>query len=268
MSETIQADIGIIGGSGFSSLFDDAKVVELTTDYGKPSAAYLISEIAGKKVAFLARHGTKHTFPPHKVPYRANIAGFKQLGVKYLISSCASGSLKPEIKPGDFVINDQFIDRTKGREETFFDGPQVVHIAVDEPYCQVLRDVASKSGKNLGYQIHEKGTVVVINGPRFSTKAESAIFRKQSWDVINMTQYPEVALAREMEMCYVGISLITDYDTGVKDDSSVKAVTTADILKVLAENNERVKKMIINMVEKIDTNYHCSCHEALKSAGV
>lgn len=262
----LKADIGVIGGSGFYSLFTKAQPITIETPYGLASDQFMIGEIAGKRVAFLPRHGEKHQYPPHGIPYRANIWGFKKLGVKFIISPCAAGSLQPEIRPGDFVISDQFVDRTWGRKDTFYNGPKTIHIAADTPFCPNLRKLGIETGKKLNYHIHRNGTVVVINGPRFSTKAESQWFRYCSWQVINMTVYPEVILARELEMCYLNISLITDYDTGLKEDKNVKPVSLRQVLTIFKKNNKKVKVMIFEMIKKIDVNKICTCHTALEQA--
>lgn len=261
-----QAEIGVIGGSGFYSLLKDIKKVVVNTPFGAPSSHYSLGKVGDKKVAFLPRHGENHQFPPHKIPFKANIYGFKKLGIKYLISPCAAGSLQTHIKPGDFVIADQFVDRTKGRSDTFFEGPKVVHITCDQPYCQTLRSLATKVGHKLKYPVHKTGTVVVINGPRFSTLAESEWFKNQGWEVINMTQYPEMVLAREMEICFLNISLITDYDVGVKEDEGVKPVTTNEVLRSFKKNNKKLKKYILEIIKDIKLKKTCSCQSALQQA--
>ncbi|NLY43253.1 MAG: S-methyl-5'-thioadenosine phosphorylase [Clostridiaceae bacterium] len=246
-----RADIGVIGGSGFYSFMDDVEEIEIDTPYGKPSDKIAIATIRGKKVAFLPRHGKNHQYPPHKVPYKANIYAMKMLNVKKIIAPNACGSLQPHIKPGEFVICDQFVDRTTGREDTFFDGPEVKHISPADPYDPELRKLAVETAKELGIPVHEKGTVVVIQGPRFSTRAESRWFSKMGWEVINMTQYPECYLALEMEIPYVNISLITDYDAGLEGRDDIKPVTHEAVLKVFSENIENVKKLIYTMIEKL-----------------
>ncbi len=258
--------IGIFGGSGFYKLLEKAEEVDIDTPYGKPSSKITIGEYAGKKIAFLPRHGEKHQYPPHKIPYRANIWAFKELGVERIISPSAAGSLQPNIKPGDFVICDQFIDRTWGREDTFFDGPKVAHISGAHPYCSDLRNSAVQSCKELDIKVHEKGTAVIINGPRFSSTAESRWFSSRGWEVINMTQYPEVILAREAEICYVNISLITDFDAGLEGTHNIEPVTADEVVRVFNENNEKVKKVIFKMIEKISESRNCQCGEALKTA--
>ena len=247
-----KADIGVFGGSGFYSFFEDVEEVEIETAYGKPSDKISIANIGLKSVAFLPRHGKKHSYPPHKVPYRANLAAMKELGVKYIIAPTASGSLKKEIKPGDFVICDQFVDRTWGRHDTYFNGPKTRHITAAEPYSEKLREIAIAACKNQGVMVHEKGTVVVIQGPRFSTKAESKWFSYMGWDVINMTQYPECILSNELEIPYVNIALITDYDVGLEGDESIKPVSEGDVLKVFNENIDKLKRVLFDMIEKIE----------------
>ncbi len=178
---------------------------------------------------------------------------------KKIIAPTSSGSLQPFIKPGDFVISDQFVDRTTGRKDTYYDGPLTKHISSAYPYCPELRKVAIETGKKLGITIHEKGTVVVIQGPRFSTVAESRWFSKMGWEVINMTQYPECYLAKELGICYVNISLITDYDAGLEGRDDIKPVTHEEVLRVFDENIENVKKMLFEMIKSIDLN-QCDCN--------
>lgn len=262
----INAEIGVFGGSGFYDFLKDIKKITVKTPYGMPSDKIALGEYAGKKIAFLARHGKEHKYPPHKIPYLANLWAFKKLGVRKIISPCACGSLSPKIKPGDFVICDQFIDRTKKRQDTFYGGSKVVHISAANPYCENLRKIAIKSCEKLKIPHHKKGTVVVIEGPRFSTAAESKWFQNQKWEVINMTQYPECILARELEICYVNISLITDYDAGLVSGKKINPVDLKEVLKVFNENNEKVKKLIFEMLRNISLESKCSCEESLKNA--
>ena len=257
----LKADIGVFGGSGFYSFLDNVQEFEVETPYGKPSDNIAIADFEGKKVAFLPRHGKRHQYPPHMVPYLANIYAMKQLGVKKIIGPTASGSLQPGIKPGDFVVTDQFIDRTSGRKDTFFDGPETIHTTIAHPYCPELRKTVIEAGKSLGITIHEHGTVVVIQGPRFSTVAESRWFSKMGWEVINMTQYPECYLAREQGMCYANISLITDYDAGLEGRDDIPPVTHEAVLEVFRENNEKVKNMIFEIIRTINLDdSKCKCH--------
>ena len=262
MCETeYKADIGVFGGSGFYNFLENVVEIDIDTPYGKPSDKIAIAEFEGKKVAFLPRHGKNHQHPPHMVPYRANLYAMKMLGVKNIIAPTSSGSLQAHIKPGDFVISDQFVDRTTGRKDTFFDGPETKHFSSAEPYCPRLRKIAIEAGKSLGITIHEKGTVVVIQGPRFSTKAESRWFSKMGWEVINMTQYPECFLARELGICYTNIALITDYDAGLEGNTDIKPVSHDDVLKVFDENNEKLKKMLFEVIKRIDITKDSCCKE-------
>lgn len=255
-----KVDIGVFGGSGFYSFLENVKEIEIDTPYGKPSDKISVAELEGKKIAFLPRHGKNHQYPPHKIPYKANLYAMKQLGVSKIIAPTASGSLQPNIKPGDFVVCDQFVDRTWGRNDTYFDGPETKHPSPAHPYCAELRKIAIEAGKSLGITTHEKGTVVVIQGPRFSTVAESRWFGKMGWEVINMTQYPECYLARELGMCYVNISLITDFDAGLEGRDDIPPVKEEDVYKVFTENNEKVKKMLFEIIRKIDlTSSSCNC---------
>lgn len=256
--------IGIFGGSGLYSLLENVEEIKVDTPYGPPSDKIAIADYNGKKIAFLPRHGKTHSIPPHMINYRANIWAMKSLGVKFIISPTAAGSLQKHIKPGDFVVVDQFVDRTKGRIDTFYDGPVTTHIFGFDPYCSCLRTTAIESIKEIGVDCHETGTVVIIQGPRFSTKAESKWFSNQGWEVINMTQYPEAVLAREQEMCFTNISLITDYDAGLIGE--VEPVTVQDILTVFKQNITNIQKVIFSMVDKIDINQTCSCHNTLASS--
>jgi len=265
--KNIKTKIGVIGGSGFYELLENAKEVEIKTPFGKPSDKILVGDYKGKSVAFLARHGRKHELPPHKINYKANMWALKQLGVKYVLAPCACGSLQPDVKPGEFVIVDQFVNKTYGRDDTYYHGPDVVHISSAEPYCPHLRLEVDKIAKKLKIKSQLGGTVVVVNGPRFSSKAESKFFSDQGWDAINMTNYPECVLARELEMCYSAICLVTDYDAGIFDKDN-KAVEFTDVAKVFAQNNVKVKKLILKVIEDLDTEKSCSCHEATKNARV
>jgi len=263
----MKAEIGIFGGSGFYKLLEGAKGIEIETEYGKPSDRITIGKYEEKTIAFLPRHGKNHEFGPKQINYRANIAAFKKLGVERIIAPCTAGSLTPKIKPGDFVILDQFVDRTWGRADSFFE-EKVVHISAADPYCPELREVAYKTAKKLGIRVHQKGTVVVINGPRFSSRAESRWFSSQGFEVINMTQYPEVILAREMGICYCGIALITDYDVGLEGMEDIYPVTAKEVMRVFKDNNERVKRLIFEIIKNIPKERHCECGEALKKAQV
>jgi 5'-methylthioadenosine phosphorylase len=263
------ADIGVFGGSGFYSLLEgETQQVSIQTPYGAPSDTLTVGRIGDARVAFLPRHGAQHRLPPHKINYRANLWAMASVGVKRVIAPNAAGSLQPHIAPGDFVICDQIVDRTSGREQTFFDGPRVVHITFADPYCPELRALAVEATREMGITVHERGTVVVIQGPRFSTKAESRWYGAQGWEVINMTQYPEAVLARELEMCFVNISLITDYDAGLEGQPHIESVTVDEVIRVMQANNDRVREAIKLLVPRIALDRSCPCSEALKYAVV
>ncbi|MFZ5559846.1 MAG: S-methyl-5'-thioadenosine phosphorylase [Patescibacteria group bacterium] len=264
-----KADIGIIGGSGFYKFLDKGKWITVKTPYGRPSDQIFLTSYKGRKIAFLPRHGRGHKIPPHMINYRANIWALKKLEVKVIISPAAVGSLQPNIKRGDFVICDDFIDRTRGRKDSFFDGPKTFHVSSAYCYCEKLRKIAIETCKKNKIRVHPKGTAVIIQGPRFSSKAESKWFTKMGWEVITMTQYPEVVLAREAEICYLNISLITDYDAGLIGEKGVKPVSFDEIRRVFGQNIENVKKVILQIIGKIPKDYKCKqCHQALKGAAV
>ena len=263
-----RAEIGVFGGSGFYSFFKGAQTISARTAYGRPSATVTLSEIGTKKVAFMPRHGARHEYPPHKVPYRANVMAFKQLGVKRIIGPNAVGSLKADIVPGKFVFCDQFVNFTSGREGTFYDGPVTTHVGMAHPYCPQMRDVAIKAARKLKLGFHDRGTMVVIQGPRFSTTAESRFFSRQGWEVIGMTQYPEVVLAREQEMCYLNISLVTDYDVGLEGDPSVKPVSNEAVIRVFNSKMEALRKLIVEIVKELPEKRGCACGSALAGARV
>ncbi len=259
------AEVGVFGGSGFYELIDDIKEVSVETPYGAPSDKIALGKIGDKKVAFMPRHGKQHTLPPHKINYRANIWAMKSIGVSRLISPCAAGSLQKHIEPGHFVICDQFVNKTCGRPDTFYDGPITTHVSPADPYCPEMSHIAIQSSKEINIPVHEKGTIVVIQGPRFSTKAESRFYTQMGWEVINMTQYPEAFLAREMELCVTNISLITDYDAGLIGD--VDPVSHSEVIKVFTENNQKLKNLLYTMVQKIPAERtSCKCPTVLEHA--
>ncbi|HEY3314218.1 MAG TPA: S-methyl-5'-thioadenosine phosphorylase [Bacillota bacterium] len=258
-----RAEIGIFGGSGFYKFLDKVTEVWVETPYGPPADLIALAEVEGRKVAFLPRHGKDHRFPPHKVPYRANLWAMKELGVTRLIGPCAAGSLQPDYRPGDFVVSDQFVDRTWGRPDTFYDGPLTTHVSAADPYCPVLRQVAIDQAKALGLPLHDHGTVVVIQGPRFSTRAESRWFSKMGWEVINMTQYPEGILARELDLCYVNIALITDYDAGLEGRPDIQPVSHDEVIRVFEANNDRLRQLLFKMIPAIPPGRDCACPTTL-----
>jgi 5'-methylthioadenosine phosphorylase len=257
------AEIGVFGGSGFYELLDNPKEYKVTTPFGSPSSPIMHGEIGGKSVAFLPRHGKDHSLPPHMINFRANVWAMKELGVSRIIGPNACGSLQAEVRPGHFVICDQFVDRTWGRKDTFYDGPIVTHVSSADPYCPDMRKVAVETAGELGITAHPQGTVVVIQGPRFSTRSESKWFAAQGWEVINMTQYPECYLARELEICYCNISLITDMDAGAE---GAEAVTNEEVIRVFNENNAKVKEMLFEMIPALPSERDCICSHALEGA--
>jgi 5'-methylthioadenosine phosphorylase len=240
------AEIGVFGGSGFYSLLEDVREIKVDTPYGAPSDSFFLATVADRKVAFLPRHGRRHSIPPHAINYRANVWAMRSLGVKAVISPCAAGSLQLGVKPGDFVVCDQFVDRTSGRPHTFYDGPIVTHLSSADIYDPVLRQLAIDTIRAHDIPVHDRGTVVVIEGPRFSTKAESKWFSDAGWEVINMTQYPEAWLCRELGMAVVNIALITDYDAGVHEGT--EAVDAQGVLEVFAQNAERIQKVVLDLI--------------------
>ncbi len=257
--------IGIIGGSGLEDpkILKDAKEINVETKFGKPSSSLTIGRIAGIDVVILSRHGRKHSIHPGKVNYRANIMALKEQGCTHIIASSACGSLKEGIKPGDFVVVDQFIDRTYGRQSTFYDEDNVAHIPMAEPFCCDLRKCLFGTAKELGLRVHEKGTVVTIQGPRFSTRAESNLFRSWKADVVNMSTVPECVLAREAGICYAVVCMSTDYDCW---RSGEEHVDIQMVLKTFRKNAENVVKLFLKTIPKIKDNTECRCRTDIKSA--
>ncbi len=265
MNEKLARDveIGLIGGSGVydPNLLKDSKEFKMHTPYGAPSDFITVGNFKGKKVAFIPRHGKCHTIMPSNVNSRANIWALKELGVKFIIGVGAVGSLKEEIKPGHMVFTNQFVDRTYRRETTFYPGPQVCHISVAEPICPELRVHFCKHAKKLRIPFKPKGTCVVIEGPRFSTKAESQLYRSGKADIIGMTLTPECVLAREAEICYVSIATVTDYDVWAN-----KPVSADEVIATMKKNIENVKKLLEEAIPTIPKERICTCKDALKGA--
>lgn len=258
-----RAEIGIIGGSGIyeAEILEDVKEIKIYTPFGSPSSLISIGYHRNKKVAFIPRHGLKHQIPPHMIPFRANIWALKALGVERIISPSAVGSLREDYKPSEFVLVDQFIDRTKWRGDTFYEGGQVCHVSTADPFCPELREVFLRNARKQNIPVHESGTYVCINGPRFSTRAESKLFRSWGVDVIGMTLFPEVALAREVEICYVSVAMITDFDVWAE-----KPVSTSEILETMAKNVRTFQKLITEAIPQIPEKRQCPCSESLKNA--
>ena len=257
------AEIGIFGGTGIydSGLLKDSKEISIDTPYGKTSDSITVGEFNGKKVAFMPRHGKKHTVPPHLINFRANIWAFKELGVKRIIAPSAVGSLKEEFEPGNLALPSQFIDFTKSRKGTFSEDGKVIHISVADPFCPELQKVILNVTKIQGIKIHQDCTYVCIEGPRFSTKAESRFFRTTGADIIGMTLVPECQLAREAQICYVSLSTVTDYDVWAE-----KPVTAKEVMETLAKNVEMTKKLLTFVIDQIPEVKSCSCEKALEEA--
>ncbi|MFH1821168.1 MAG: S-methyl-5'-thioadenosine phosphorylase [Methanobacteriota archaeon] len=259
----MQAEFGIIGGTGLydPKLLKNAEDIELETPYGPPSDSITIGELNGKQVAFLPRHAKKHTIRPTAINFRANVFALKKLGVKRILAPSAVGSLKEEYRPGDIVLVDQFIDRTTRREQSFYTEKKVCHISVAEPMCPEIRRTLTEVAKSTGIDVHTTGTYVCIEGPRFSTKAESRLFQRWGADVIGMTLVPECVLAREAEICYASIATVTDYDVWKDHPVSVEEVVTT-----MKNNIEKIKTIIAEAVTKMPKERSCDCKNALQSA--
>ncbi|MEV4751685.1 S-methyl-5'-thioadenosine phosphorylase [Streptosporangium sp. NPDC049248] len=255
-----RADIGVIGGSGFYSLLDDATEIEITTPYGPPSDVVTVGHIGSRSVAFLPRHGRDHRFPPHLIPYRANLWALRSLGVRQVLAPSAVGSLRPEIGPGALVVPDQLIDRTAGRVQTYYDEGGVVHVAFADPYCPSGRAAAVAGARSSEWEVSDGGTLVVIQGPRFSTRAESRWFSGNGWSIVGMTGFPEAILARELALCYTSISLVTDHDAGVE---AGEGVTHEEVLAFFATNVTRMRSLIIDVVAALPEERTCPCPTAL-----
>ena len=258
----MNARIAIIGGTGvYEGLnLENVREIDLDTPFGKPSDSIKIGELGGIRVAFIPRHGKGHIFSPTNVPYRANVYALKKIGVERIISVCAVGSLKDDIKPLDIVIPDQLYDKTKFRPNTFFEDI-VVHVGFAEPFCPELRNLAIDVLKDLKYEFHEKGIYVCIEGPQFSTKAESQVHRTLGFDIIGMTALPEAKLAREAEICYLTIATVTDYDVWKEEE-----VDVATVLENMAKSEERVKNILKKLIPRIPEERNCPCKDALKFA--
>ena len=253
MTDSAQAEIGVIGGSGFYSLIDDAAPVPVSTPYGEPSEVPVIGELAGRRVAFIPRHGAGHRFPPHLVPYRANLWALRSLGARQLVSLSAVGSLRADLGPGTLVVPDQIVDRTHGRQHTLFDAANgVVHASFADPYCPHGRAAATGSG----LPVTDGGALVVVNGPRFSSRAESLEYQRNGWAVIGMTAMPEAGLARELALCYTTLALVTDLDAGVEAGTGV---THAEVLEQFAANVPRLRELLVETVKRLPAEQATDC---------
>ena len=251
--------VAVIGGSGLYALLDGAQEHVLDTPYGAPSDPVTVATVAGRRVAFLPRHGRDHRFPPHRIPYRANLWALRALGARQVVAPCAVGGLRPELGPGTFVVPDQLIDRTSGRIQTYYDGA-AVHLNFADPYCPVGRRTVLDRAAEQGMSLTDGGAMVVVEGPRFSTRAESRWYTAMGGAVINMTGHPEAVLARELGLCYTAIALVTDLDAGVDGDHGV---TQDEVFRVFGENTERLRGLLLDVVAALPAERDCPCTHAL-----
>lgn len=256
----VSAELGVIGGSGLYALLEDAEQVIVETPYGAPSDALVVGTVAGRQVAFVPRHGRDHQFPPHRIPYRANLWALRSLGVRQILAPCAVGGLRPELVAGSLVVPDQLVDRTSGRDQTFHD-TGAVHVAFGDPYCPDGRLAARQAAESGGWSVTDGGTMVVIEGPRFSTRAESQWYSQQGWAVINMTGHPEAVLARELALCYTAIAVVTDLDAGVEAGA---AVTQEEVFRVFAQSTARLRDTLFDALSRLPRERTCACGAALE----
>ncbi len=257
------AVVGVIGGSGFYELLEGAREVHLDTPFGPPSDSYFLGEIGGVPVAFLPRHARGHRILPSEVNYRANIWGMKKLGVRTILSASAVGSLREELEPLHIVVPDQLYDRTKARPSTFFGEGVVVHMGFADPFCPYVSEVVVEQGRAVGATVHQGGTYVCIEGPQFSTRAESNVYRRQGFDIIGMTNLQEAKLAREAELCYATMALVTDYDVWYEGEEDV---SLEQVLANVRRNVETAQAIVRAVVPALDTARDCSCHHAVEHA--
>jgi 5'-methylthioadenosine phosphorylase len=253
------APIGVISGSGLYALLDDVREVAVETPFGPPSDPLVAGEVGGRDVVFVPRHGVDHRFPPHRIPYRANLWALHSLGVRQVLAPCAVGGLQPALGPGALVVCDQLVDRTSGRPQTFYD-TGAVHVPFADPYCPTGRATALRLAREQGWPIVDGGTMVVVEGPRFSTRAESQWFRAQGWSVVNMTGHPEAVLARELALCYTALALVTDLDAGV---AGGRSVTQEEVFRVFGENTARLRSLLLDVVAALPAERDCACGSAL-----
>jgi 5'-methylthioadenosine phosphorylase len=260
-----QAEIGVIGIGAESNPLDDGERVEVETPYGNPSAPIVVGELDGKRVAFLPRRGEQREIPPPQIPYRANVWAMKELGVRRIVGPGVCGALRLEFELGEFVVCDQFVDRTWGRDDSYYRGPGTKLVSEAEPFCVDLRQILVATARELGIPVHDGGTVVVVQGPRFSTRAESEFFRMVGWDLVDMITYPECHLARELELCYAHVGMITDYDIGIEGSGHVTAAT---IVRASAQNNEKLLALLRAAIPRIGPQPEDECAAALARAGI
>jgi 5'-methylthioadenosine phosphorylase len=251
--------IAVIGGSGLYALLDDAEEHEVDTPYGRPSDPITVATVADRRVAFLPRHGRDHRYPPHRIPYRANLWALRALGARQVVAPCAVGGLRPELGPGAFVVPDQLVDRTSQRTQTYYDDG-AVHVNFADPYCPVGRTAVLERAAAQNIDVTDGGTMVVVEGPRFSTRAESRWYTAIGGAVVNMTGHPEAVLARELALCYTAIALVTDLDAGVEGDHGV---TQEEVFRVFGENTERLRGLLLDVVAALPEKRDCPCAHAL-----
>ncbi|TAL26044.1 MAG: S-methyl-5'-thioadenosine phosphorylase [Frankiales bacterium] len=251
--------IGVIGGSGLYALLDGAREVAVDTPYGPPSDPLVVGDVGGRQVAFVPRHGRDHRFPPHRIPYRANLWALRSLGVRQVVAPCAVGALQPTLGPGSLVVPDQLVDRTSGRAQTFHD-TGAVHVPFAEPYCPVGRATCLERAGATGWDVTDGGTMVVVEGPRFSTRAESQWFAAQGWSLVNMTGHPEAVLARELALCYTSLALVTDLDAGIEVGGHV---TQAEVFEVFRQNTDRLRALLLEVLAALPLDRACACGSSL-----
>jgi 5'-methylthioadenosine phosphorylase len=256
----VSAEIGVIGGSGLYEFLTPAGEMRPETPFGPPSDALVVGDVAGRRVAFLPRHGRGHQYPPHRIPYRANLWALRSLGVRQIIAPSAVGSLTLDYGPGTLAIPDQLVDRTSGRAQTFYDSGGAVHVPFADPYCPRGRAHAIETALRAGWPPVESGTIVIIEGPRFSTRAESHWYAAQGWTLIGMTGHPEAVLARELALCYTPLTLVTDLDAGVE---AGEGVTQQEVFEVFAANVARLRELLFKIIEGLPAERDCPCPHAL-----
>lgn len=255
----LRPDVAVIGGSGFYTFLSDVSEVDVDTPYGSPSAPVAVGDLDGRAVAFLPRHGSEHAFPAHRVNYRANLWALRSLGVRQVVAPCAVGSLRPELGPGALVVPDQLVDRTTSRVQTYYDSG-ACHVGFADPYCPRLRAHVLGSGRSRGEELVDGGAMVVIEGPRFSTRAESQWYAAQGWSLVNMTGHPEAVLARELALCYAAVALVTDLDAGL---DAAGSVDQAEVFRVFGENTDRLRELLRHVVAAVPAERDCACPHAV-----
>jgi 5'-methylthioadenosine phosphorylase len=262
----IRMAIGLIGGSGLYEIdgLTISREVSPSTPYGPPSSSYTIGTLAGIELVFLPRHGVQHSIPPHKVNYQANIWGFKSLGVDRIIAVNAVGGINPDLAPGTIVLQDQIIDMTSGRPHTFYDTEKVVHIDFTSPYCPEMRDICIAAAGSISLPVRAAATYICVNGPRLETASEIRFFSQNGADIVGMTAMPETSLGRELEICLLGISVVTNYAAGI----AASKLTTTEVVGKMRDSTALIKKLLKAFIPAVPETRSCPCKEALKDAGL